>query len=85
MTRVARQTSAFATATRNCFTPRHGKPSASTSGEGALANDRVYSRPGPGDVQGRDYQTARRLSPGVLAELNLPRDADASLCGPVRA
>ena len=41
-----------------------------------------YSRPGPGDVQGRDYQTAGRLSQGVLAELNLPRDADAYICGP---
>ena len=41
-----------------------------------------YSRPGPGDVQGRDYQTAGRLSPGVLAALDLPRDADAYICGP---
>jgi ferredoxin-NADP reductase/MOSC domain-containing protein YiiM len=41
-----------------------------------------YSRPGPGDVQGRDYQTAGRLSPGVLSALGLPRDADAYLCGP---
>jgi len=41
-----------------------------------------YSRPGPGDVQGRDYQTAGRLSPAVLSALELPRDADAYLCGP---
>ena len=41
-----------------------------------------YSRPGPGDVEGRDYQTAGRLSPGVLAALDLPRDADAYICGP---
>jgi len=41
-----------------------------------------YSHPGPQDVQGRDYQTAGRLSPGVLAALDLPRDADAYLCGP---
>ncbi|MGE5285738.1 MAG: MOSC domain-containing protein [Micromonosporaceae bacterium] len=41
-----------------------------------------YSRPGPGDVQGRDYQTAGRLSPAVLAALDLPRDADAYICGP---
>jgi ferredoxin-NADP reductase len=41
-----------------------------------------YSRPGPGDVQGRDYQTAGRLSPTVLSALELPRDADAYLCGP---
>jgi len=41
-----------------------------------------YSRPGPGDVQGRDYDTAGRLSAPVLAALDLPRDADAYLCGP---
>jgi ferredoxin-NADP reductase/MOSC domain-containing protein YiiM len=41
-----------------------------------------YSRPGPGDVQGRDYQTAGRLTPAVLEQLNLPRDADAYICGP---
>jgi ferredoxin-NADP reductase/MOSC domain-containing protein YiiM len=41
-----------------------------------------YSRPGPGDVQGRDYQTAGRLSSAALSALELPRDADAYLCGP---
>ena len=41
-----------------------------------------YSQPGPGDVPGRDYQTAGRLTPEVLAGLDLPRDADAYLCGP---
>ncbi|MGP7999958.1 MAG: MOSC domain-containing protein [Streptosporangiaceae bacterium] len=41
-----------------------------------------YSRPGPGDAQGRDYQTAGRLTADVLAALDLPRDADAYLCGP---
>ena len=41
-----------------------------------------YSRPGPGDVQGRDYQTPGRLSASVLAALELPRDADAYICGP---
>jgi ferredoxin-NADP reductase/MOSC domain-containing protein YiiM len=41
-----------------------------------------YSRPGPGDVRGRDYQTAGRLSASVLAGLGLPRDADAYICGP---
>ena len=41
-----------------------------------------YSRPGPGDVQGRDYQTLGRLSAPVLAALGLPRNADAYLCGP---
>jgi ferredoxin-NADP reductase len=41
-----------------------------------------YSRPGPGDVEGRDYQTAGRLSADVLAGLDLPREADAYLCGP---
>jgi ferredoxin-NADP reductase/MOSC domain-containing protein YiiM len=41
-----------------------------------------YSRPGPGDAGGRDYQTAGRLSAPVLAALDLPRDADAYVCGP---
>jgi ferredoxin-NADP reductase/MOSC domain-containing protein YiiM len=41
-----------------------------------------YSSPDPGDVQGRDYDTAGRLSAPVLAALDLPRDADAYLCGP---
>jgi ferredoxin len=41
-----------------------------------------YSRPGPGDVLGRDYQSAGRLSAEVLAGLDLPRDAEAYICGP---
>jgi ferredoxin-NADP reductase len=41
-----------------------------------------YSRPGPGDVQERDYQTAGRLSAPVLTALGLPRNADAYVCGP---
>ena len=41
-----------------------------------------YSRPAPGEVPGRDYQTEGRLSASVLAGLGLPRDADAYLCGP---
>jgi ferredoxin-NADP reductase/MOSC domain-containing protein YiiM len=41
-----------------------------------------FSDPGPGDVRGRDYDAAGRLSPAVLATLDLPRGADAYLCGP---
>ena len=41
-----------------------------------------YSDPGPDDIQGRDYDTAGRLSAPVLDALDLPRDADAYLCGP---
>jgi ferredoxin-NADP reductase/MOSC domain-containing protein YiiM len=41
-----------------------------------------FSSPDPGDVQGRDYDTAGRLSAPVLAALDLPHDADAYLCGP---
>ncbi len=48
------------------------------SGRGHIA----FSRPGPDDVQGRDFDTTGRLSPAVLASLDLPRDADAYLCGP---
>ncbi len=41
-----------------------------------------YSRPGQDDVHGRDYQTEGRLSASVLAALDLPRGAEAYLCGP---
>jgi ferredoxin-NADP reductase/MOSC domain-containing protein YiiM len=41
-----------------------------------------YSRPGAGDVRGRDYQTRGRLSASALTALALPRDADAYICGP---
>ena len=41
-----------------------------------------YSRPGPGDVAGRDFDTAGRLSAALIAELHPPRDAEAYLCGP---
>ena len=42
-----------------------------------------YSRPDPADVRGRDYHEAGRLTASVLAELDLPRDGQAYLCGPV--
>jgi ferredoxin-NADP reductase/MOSC domain-containing protein YiiM len=41
-----------------------------------------YTHPGPDDAEGRDYQTRGRLSASVLAALDLPRDAEAYLCGP---
>jgi ferredoxin-NADP reductase/MOSC domain-containing protein YiiM len=41
-----------------------------------------YSRPGADDREGRDFDHAGRLSPAALAELDLPRDAQAYLCGP---
>jgi ferredoxin-NADP reductase/MOSC domain-containing protein YiiM/ferredoxin len=41
-----------------------------------------YSRPGPDDLQGRDFDRTGRLTPSVLAELEPPRDAEAYLCGP---
>ena len=41
-----------------------------------------YSRPGPNDVQGRDFDLAGRLTGSALADLNPPRDAQAYLCGP---
>jgi ferredoxin-NADP reductase/MOSC domain-containing protein YiiM len=42
-----------------------------------------YSRPGADDVEGRDFDSAGHLSASVLAELDLPRDAEAYLCGPI--
>jgi ferredoxin-NADP reductase/MOSC domain-containing protein YiiM len=41
-----------------------------------------YSRPGPDDREGRDFDHAGRLTASVLAELEPPRDAEAYLCGP---
>ena len=41
-----------------------------------------YSRPGPADVQGGDYQTPGRLSGSVLTALDIPHDAHAYICGP---
>jgi ferredoxin-NADP reductase/MOSC domain-containing protein YiiM len=41
-----------------------------------------YSRPGPNDLEGRDFDSAGRLTASLLAELEPPRDAEAYLCGP---
>jgi ferredoxin-NADP reductase/MOSC domain-containing protein YiiM/ferredoxin len=41
-----------------------------------------YSRPGSTDLEGRDFDSAGRLSATLLAELDPPRDAEAYLCGP---
>jgi ferredoxin-NADP reductase/MOSC domain-containing protein YiiM/ferredoxin len=41
-----------------------------------------YSSPGSDDREGHDFDSAGRLTPSVLAELEPPRDAEAYLCGP---
>jgi len=41
-----------------------------------------YSRPGPNDIEGRDFDSAGRLTASLLAELTPPSDAEAYLCGP---
>ena len=41
-----------------------------------------YSRPAPNDLEGRDFDSAGRLTASLLAELGLPLDAEAYLCGP---
>ena len=41
-----------------------------------------FSRPGPDDTQGRDFDGVGRLTGAVLAELDPPRDGEAYLCGP---
>ena len=41
-----------------------------------------YSRPGANDLEGRDFDSAGRLTASLLAELEPPRDAEAYLCGP---
>jgi ferredoxin-NADP reductase/ferredoxin len=43
-----------------------------------------YSRPGPDDLKGRDFDSTGRLTASLLAELNPPRDAKAYLCGPTQ-
>jgi ferredoxin-NADP reductase/MOSC domain-containing protein YiiM/ferredoxin len=51
----------------------------------SLANKRAYvcySRPGPDDLKGRDFDAPGRLTGSVLAKLQPPRDAEAYLCGP---
>jgi ferredoxin-NADP reductase/MOSC domain-containing protein YiiM/ferredoxin len=52
----------------------------------ALPNVRThvyYSRPGPDDVEGRDFDSVGRLTGSLLAELQPPRSAEAYLCGPI--
>ncbi len=51
----------------------------------ALPNVRThvyYSRPGPDDLEGRDFDSAGHLDAAVLASLGLPSDAEAYICGP---
>jgi ferredoxin-NADP reductase/MOSC domain-containing protein YiiM/ferredoxin len=51
----------------------------------SLSNVRThvcFSRPGPDDLEGRDFDSVGRLSASLLAELDIPRDAEAYLCGP---
>jgi ferredoxin-NADP reductase/MOSC domain-containing protein YiiM/ferredoxin len=43
-----------------------------------------YSRPDANDLEGRDFDTAGRLTPSVLLELEPPRNAHAYICGPTR-
>jgi ferredoxin-NADP reductase/MOSC domain-containing protein YiiM len=42
-----------------------------------------YSRPGPDDLEGRDFDDVGRLTASLLAELEPPRSAEAYLCGPI--
>src|SRR4051812_30854785 len=41
-----------------------------------------YSRPAPSDLEGRDFDSAGRLTAALLGQLDPPRDASAYLCGP---
>ena len=44
----------------------------------------MYSRPGPGDALGQDFDRPGHLSIELLHELGVPQDADFYLCGPPR-
>ncbi len=53
----------------------------------ALAHSRAYicySKPGPGDTIGENFNAVGRLSREVLNEVGIPRDAAIYLCGPTR-
>ena len=43
-----------------------------------------YSRPGPGDKAGEDFDGAGHLSRSAFEEAGVPREADFHLCGPNR-
>jgi ferredoxin-NADP reductase len=43
-----------------------------------------YSRPGPRDKMGEDFDAAGHLSRSVFDEVGIPREADVYLCGPTR-
>ena len=43
-----------------------------------------YSRPGPGDVPGEDFDATGRLSRSVFEKVGVAREADVYLCGPAR-
>jgi hypothetical protein len=44
----------------------------------------VYSQPAPGDMLGQDFDRPGHLSPQLLQDIGVPRDADFYLCGPPR-
>ena len=43
-----------------------------------------YSRPGPLDTVGKEFNAAGHLSQSVFAQIGIPREADVYLCGPAR-
>jgi MOSC domain-containing protein YiiM/ferredoxin-NADP reductase len=52
-----------------------------------LAHGRSYicfSRPGPRDQPGRDFDATGHLSQSIFTKVGVPREADVYLCGPTR-
>jgi ferredoxin-NADP reductase/MOSC domain-containing protein YiiM len=43
-----------------------------------------YSAPDPGDRPSVDFDASGHLNPAVLQKLNVPRDADFYICGPIK-
>ena len=70
-----------ARSSRDALVRRRG-PRRSSRRSRTYARHVYYSRPGPNDLEGRDFDSAGRLTASLLAELEPPRDAEAYLCGP---
>ena len=63
-------------------TPSPPRPARSSPRSRTCTPTSATAVPGPDDLEGRDFDSAGRLTASLLAELAPPRDAEAYLCGP---